>query len=176
MGLRLIYEEIESQLSSITNDDGTPTFNHMHTWNDQFSDLLHEKNATDILIPFPACFIEVVVENIETEGVGSQLWNCNVKLHIAHQLYHAGDEYEQNWDVFDLVDKVHTYFHGYQPYGCGMFIEKGLTQDYKHGNLYHFIIEYKFNYVNEWDANLINSPSPLLLNISLSGTTVSYTI
>lgn len=185
MGLRDIYQQIEQHIDDIHITD-TPTdhnigqvsFNslnnvikHRHTWNNQFESLLKTGGAQDCLIPFPAAFMEVIVDNIETQGVGNQLWNCRLKLHIAHYLLNAQDgEFEQNWEVFDLVDKVHTHFHGWKPDRCNTFIETNLTQDYSHDNLYHFIMEYKFNYENNWETGYIQSGAPL--HITFSGSTI----
>jgi hypothetical protein len=160
MGLRAIYNNIELKLETVSE------IKHIHTWNNQFADILADNNATDVTIPFPAVFMEVIVNEIETESGGNQLWNCNLNLHVAHVFYHDGHEFEQNWEVFDLVDTLHTYFHGWQPTGCSALVEIGLVQDHSHGNLYHFIMGYKFNYINNWNQHTILSPTPLTLQIS----------
>ena len=107
MGIKAIYTAIEAQLKTINGSDSTPLFKHYHTWNNQFLDLLGDKN-NDISIPFPAVFIEINIDNIEQMGNQCQLFDCTLKLHIAHQLMDSGGgEFEQNWAVFDVVDTVY---------------------------------------------------------------------
>ena len=175
MGLREVYNTIETRLHTIVDSNNVEKFKHYHTWNQQFKDLLGKPGANkDISIPFPAVFIEVVVDSIEEQGSFNQLWNCTLNLHIAHQLYNAmNGEFEQNWDVFDLVDDVHKKIQGYHPTQFNTFIGTGLKQDYDHGNLYHFIQTYKFNYQNTYDLNYIEYTGATL---TISASTIDFSV
>ena len=163
MGLRTIYQSVEDRLHTIKDINGVERFKHYHTWNQQFKSLLGSVGQNkDISIPFPAVFMEVVVNSIEEQGCFNQLWNCKLNLHIAHQMMHNGSEFEQNWDVFDLVDEVHHSIQGFHPEYFNTFVCTGLAQDYSHGNLYHFVQTYNFNYTNKY----------ILDNISFTGATL----
>lgn len=155
MGLRTIYQDIETEVRSMVDASGNTLFQHTHTWNNQFKDLLGDTN-NDVSIPFPACFIEINVDRIETQGNRNQLWNCTLILHIAHELYNAQDgEFEQNWEVLDLVDRVWYYMHTYKPIGCSEMVCIENKQDYNHHNLYHFIQSYKFVYEQTYSQGTI---------------------
>ena len=176
MGLRNIYQIIENRLHTIIDENGDERFKHYHTFNQQFKYLLGSQSENkDISIPFPACFIEVTVDKIEEQSCMNQLWDCTLNLHIAHQLYNAQDgEFEQNWEVFDLVDKVHTSFQGFHPTEFGVFIDQGLKQDYDHGNLYHFINTYKFNYEYPYPTTEIQYTGATLQITGLTKTQITY--
>ena len=147
MGLRAVYTTIEAQLTTIQNN-GNNAFRHFHVWNEDVDDL---KNGKEVLWLRPACLMEVIVEDIEQMGNGNQRLNLIVNLHIIHELLHAGSEFEQNYEVFDLADA--TYFAMQQwkataNMPLSEFIRIGEKQDFHHDNLYHFIQTYKSTYID----------------------------
>ena len=149
MGLHDIYSKVEDQLHLVLDSNNAEIFQHYHTWNDQFSDLLaiDPDNNKDITIPFPAVFFEVDVKSIEQQGNNCQLMNLEIKIHIAHQLMDAGDgEFEQNWIVFDVADTTHSILQICKPDLFSQWIRTNITQDFNHGNLYHLILTYVTTY------------------------------
>ena len=177
MGLKNIYSIIENRLHTIEDEYGIEIFKHYHTWNSQFKDLLGSAGSNkDVSIPFPAVFMEVVVDKIEEQGSFNQNLECTLNLHIAHQLMNSMfGEFEQNWEIFDLVDQVHKSFQGFHPTLFGTFIRKGMKQDYSHGNLYHFILTYKFTYEDIYNLNLIQHTGTALNIQSIILTGGTYT-
>ena len=147
MSLRLVYETIEAQIRTIVDGNSVAAFAHFHTWNSDIDDL---REGKDVLWPQPACLAEVIVESIDQLGNGNQRLNLEVNLHIVHKLSHAGAEFEQNFEVFDLA---HITFCAMQQWKAiagipiSEFIRIGETQDFHHTNLYHFIQHYRTTYI-----------------------------
>jgi hypothetical protein len=156
MGMKKLYEEIEAKLASILNPDGTPAFKHLHTWNQQVRDLTGEKN-NDISIPLPAVFVEIIVGEITKQGEGLNHFVADLHLHICHQLMNAENgEFEQNWEVFDLMDLVHKNLQGTKFSNTHTLVFKGFQQDFDHGNVYHLIMTFNFTYEYIYSMEPVN--------------------
>jgi cell fate (sporulation/competence/biofilm development) regulator YlbF (YheA/YmcA/DUF963 family) len=158
MGLKSLYTAIETQLKTIVDGSGNAVFNHYHTWN---SDLQQVKDGKEPLYRYPHCLIEIIVENIRQLGNGNQELECLCHLHIIHQKVHAGEEMEQNWDVFDVADITYQFMQKFKCMDTDQsvisteFIRESQTQDFNHDkSIYHFIQTYRFTMID----NLMDEP------------------
>src|SRR6202008_3517162 len=71
-------------------------------------------------------------------------------IHIIHDYYDTGDEtaMEQDLTIFDLRDKVVALLSNYKPTACSSLLRISEDQDYEHNNVYHYIIEFTYSYMD----------------------------
>lgn len=146
-----------------------PELAFIQMFNNQFE--LIESQET-YSFPFPCCFIEFLADNpVQQLGNGVQIYDpLTVRIHIGHDFYNAIDgTQEQDLEVFDLKQKVFKALNKFEPNGATVFIRFSETQDTNHTNVYHFIQDYKTNYV-DWDRsepiNPTASTPPITLTIN----------
>lgn len=135
---------ILNQLKSLTDTaTGSPVFNSVAVFNNQFEQL--ERGEVEAL-PLPCCLVEMVTP-ISWVPIGAKLKQADVtwRIHIGMEQLDAGDgTMEQNLDVFDqLRDPVIAGLTGFKPAGCGQLFTIDDNPDYRHTNLYHFVVSFK---------------------------------
>ena len=97
----------------------------------------------------PACFVEIQHENIVNLQSGITGMDLKVRFHVVYlQLDGMKNTMDQNFDVFALRDMIRKKFVNYFPKGCGPLQADGEDQDYKHNNLYHYIINFKCHWID----------------------------
>lgn len=115
-------------------------------WNDQVSRMA-EKIQKDggYLFACPAAFLELVAEDTTQVLENVTETNYCFRFHLVDMQLNALDEdtLDQNLDVIDYRDTLKTYMVGFQPDYCSTLFAVGEEQDYKHTNIYHYIIEMK---------------------------------
>ena len=146
-----------------------PEFAFIQMFNNQFE--LIESQET-YSFPFPCCFIEFLADNpVQQMGNGVQIYDpLTIRIHIGHDFYNAMDgTQEQDLLVMDLKQKVFKALNKFEPLGATVFIRFSETQDTNHTNVYHFIQDYKTNYIDQDRTEPQNSilstpPTELIIN------------
>jgi hypothetical protein len=125
---------------------GAPIFQTVRVWNDQ----IQSENEGLYTYMKPACFVEVAgdVWFQLAEGVSSA--DVGIRLHLVHEFYddQAGN-FEQDLEVFRLRDAVIKEFMLFRPTGMGVITKTAEQQDYNHGNVYHYVVEFVGHFIDD---------------------------
>lgn len=149
---------IEAVLAQLKTVDGVK---YVRNWNDQLN--LDEKQE-GYSFPMPAIFPEFLnPSDIKQLGDGCQLYDpLIVRLHILHWELDAADgNMEQNLNVLDFAQAVYAKMQRFEPDGAVVFVRISEERDYNHKGVYHFVQDYKTNYID------------LSKQISTDGTTIA---
>lgn len=169
MGLKQLYSDIKTELSSILNDGGEPLFKYVGIWNNQLRSIKAEKNDW-IGITYPAIFTEIIVTDIEQQACKHQLWNVNINFHIVDDFYNNIEGgFEENTQIFDMNDKLWEHMQNIKIPMCALLVGNAQGQDFDHTNVYHYVQQFKTNYEYAMTNNLISTTG---LTITLSATTI----
>lgn len=137
---------------------GSTIFNFTQVWNNQ---LEHLKSSDDYMYQLPCVLLEMNTTNFNQLGCGYQNIDMNIKFHIIQDFYN-GDNMSENLSIFTLRDYIVKTFSLHNPDKCGSFIKTNEYQDYNHKNLYHYIVEYVTNYIDDTYANeILLQPIPI---------------
>ena len=166
---RELFAAIQTRINTLV-----PEILFVHIWNNQ-----HEKITDDsdegvktYLFPRPALFVEFMAsESIEQLGNGVQIYDpLTIRIHLLHDYLDAQDgTMEQNLPVFDLKNKVFTSLQKFEPNGAACFVRTAEEQDYEHGNLYHFLMDFTTNYVDfqmQEPVNGVDKDPPIALDLT----------
>jgi hypothetical protein len=126
-----------------------PEFQFVHIWNNQLEQL---EDGLTYAFPFPNCFVEIASPNDYTPiGRGYSTGELVVRIHIGHEEYDAGGgNFEENRSVFSLRNKVVNKLNNYQPIATSSLMRTAEQQDYGHTNVYHYIVEFRCAFIDEW--------------------------
>jgi hypothetical protein len=117
-------------------------------WNNQLTKILSGELEYQIL---PAVYLEVVSPSqYNLLGIGYTTSDINFKIHIIHEFYDAQDgTFEQDLLVFDIRDQIIALLSGFRPSFCGVMFKVAEEQDFEHTNLYHYIVDFTANYIDD---------------------------
>lgn len=180
MSIVPLAQAIEAQLqASIGNTYpyATPAnvneqISFIRMWNSQFEEWIKNKGAETIIPPFPAILLEFQHNAFEQLGNGAQLYDdLLVKVHIIDRQIDSPVEgdHDQNLYVYALADAVYAALNFFKPTGAGNFIRISHQPDFHHANLYHFISEWKTNYIDLSQVPPINP-------VTIPGSTITPSI
>jgi hypothetical protein len=158
--MKALYNAIVAQIQAVV-----PTVLFVRMFNDQFN---QTEEGSIYEIPYPFVLIEFDdAQEIHQLGGGYQLYDpVTVRLHIGHvQIISANQE--ENLSVFDLKDQIFQAMQKFEPAGAVAFVRTSETRDYQHTNIYHFIQEYKTNYIEALMAEPINPTTATLTDTTL---------
>lgn len=158
-GILPVITDILAKLATIqvVNQDNYTVPLYARVWNNQLDNLEDGKSYS---WPRPAAFVEVISPaSFEVIGLGFRSADLGIRIHLIHDFYDAGDgTYEQDLTIFDLRDKVvsahntdtnvQSGLSQYCPTACGPMNCIAESQDYDHGNLYHYILEFITNFTD----------------------------
>jgi hypothetical protein len=173
-GIKQPIQDILTKLATlqVINSSGQAMSLQPRIWNNQF---VWEKDGKLYDFLKPAAFLEVL-NNVEYAEIGQGFQSADVgwRVHIIHEMYDAQDgTFEQDLPVFDLRDQVVALLSLYEPTACGPLVRTGEGQDYEHGNLYHYIIDFICNFTDSkgspWDpaaGKYISSTPPTGIEIN----------
>ena len=150
VGLLDAIEDILTQLDNLQLV-GKPLFKRIDIWNNQ---LEYEKNDNSgYTVPSPAIFLEMRQLSSKQLGEGINMMDYEVVFHIIDTQLNNGSKLDRNTKVFGLRNLVKQKFQLYQPKQMGklFFIKDG--QDFKHNNLYHFVLTFKGAVLDSWGNN-----------------------
>lgn len=140
--------------------------NYIRMWNNQLDDLLGGQISDfalkDDVGYTPAILIEFASPmTINQLGNGDQIYDdLIIRVHILHEFYDAQDGTEaQDLDVLSIAQSVFFAFQDWMPnimtingidyqIPVGVMVRCSETQDYNHPDVYHFVQEYKTNWVD----------------------------
>jgi hypothetical protein len=168
MGLKEIYVAIRNQvLDNVKDDAGKKLIEFCQTWNNQLG---HIRGATtdNYGFPMPAVFIEIINDDpIEQLGAGYQFIPLMIRMHILHEFLNATDTdngiLDNDMTIFALRDGCFQQLNKFIPPGCMEMVRISETQDFEHDNVYHFIQDYRTNFVDgtrEEPVGYILKPAP----------------
>jgi len=172
---------IKQPILSVMSQTATVSdFNqYVRIWNNQVDD---EDKGRLYDFPKPAAFIELINSPVYDEiGVGFKSSDLGFKIHIVAELFDAQDgTFEQNLLIFDLRDKVVAALSLFEPTACGPLVLKTETQDFKHTNIYHYVVDFVCNFTDSIGSpydpasgKLIDSNPPTGIEINSSKTSAA---
>jgi len=157
-GILPVITDLLAKLATIqvVNQDGQTVPLYSHVWNNQ---LVYAEDGKGYSWPRPAAFIEIVSPaTYETIGLGFRSADLGIRIHLIHDFYNSEGTYGQDLTIFDLRDKivsahnvnpnVQSGLSQYCPTACGAMNCIAESQDYDHGNLYHYICEFITNFTD----------------------------
>jgi hypothetical protein len=101
----------------------------------------------DYSFQFPALFVEITPVSWRTLQSNMQDAIISLNMHLMHLKLNDIDGYmERNLEVLDLQDKLNSVFHLWQPENSSMWVRVSEVYDHDHGNVYHLVVNYQFNY------------------------------
>ena len=143
--MKNLYLDIIARIRSKITEAVLP---HIDIWNNQIEQMEAQELYT---FPVPAVFIELVnTQDVQQLGKGLQIYNdLTIIFHVVHQQLDAGDGFQdRNDEVFDLKQTLYAALDNFEPDGAGMFARQSETEDKSHTNIYHFLQQYKTNFVD----------------------------
>lgn len=134
----------------IMNDEETPSplFIYRNVWNNQIDEAIYGNTYS---FASPAIFIEVQTGKGGSTGGGVMAYP---EFMIAFHIYHMSLDgefgtMEQNVSVFDIAEKIKDKFNFSRKVSwCNALQLQEDTPDYKHGNVYKYIIAYKCHFTD----------------------------
>src|SRR6185503_7470398 len=125
----------------------TVVFQKVLMWNDQVN---RSKDGTGYTFECPACFLELRSMESDLFGSGVSYSDYIWRFHIVDMQLDAGDEVgmDQNLDVIGFRDAVKQALIGFQPLQCSTFFAVNEEQDYKHTDVYHYILDFKSGFTD----------------------------
>ena len=117
-------------------------FQKVLVFNDQISRMNNNKGY---LVNTPALFIEMEIQSTDELTMGVTYSQVCWKFHLVHRQLDAGNDIDmdENLLVYEYRDALRTALMEFQPESCSTLAYEGEQQDYDHGNLYHYVINYK---------------------------------
>lgn len=141
-----LYLAVKARLVALV-----PELMYVHVYNNQFSQITDEGRES-YSFPFPCAFVEIVTPSeISQLGNGVQMYeDVIVRIHIGDDYYnnHTDGSQDENLRIFDLRQKVYEALQKFTPDKCVTFVRVEETQDFDHTNVYHFVQDYKTNYID----------------------------
>jgi hypothetical protein len=139
--MELIIKDVIGKLQS------TGQFNFIAVWNNQLERL---KNSENYSIMAPAAFVELISDDEQQLGNSYQGYDVDLNIHIISEELDAGDGNIDNFfSIYGLRDIVVKSLSLYEVNMGGFMVKVGETPDYDHDNLYHYIIRYRFHYIDD---------------------------
>lgn len=118
----------------------------VRVWNNQIT---YEENGELYISQKPAAYVEVVNNaGFDEIGIGFQSADLVFRIHLVHEFYNNDITFEQDLTIYDLRDAVVALMNLYQPTGCSPMFKKSEEADYRHKNVYHYIIDFITNFTD----------------------------
>lgn len=97
----------------------------------------------------PACFVEI--QNNDSLNLGRKINSStlSIRIHIVNiQLDDGYGNMDMDLTIFKLRDIIDSNIISFMPSNCGAISYEKESQEYKHGNLYHYISFYQCNWID----------------------------
>ncbi|CAB4130988.1 hypothetical protein UFOVP129_41 [uncultured Caudovirales phage] len=156
-GIRQPLQDILSKLSamSVVNLDNKTVQLHARIWNSQLDFM---EDGSGYLFPRPAAFVEVLPTKYVTMSLDGVRWAEEVvfRVHLIHDIYNLEGFYDEDLTIFDLRDRVLAHYKNpsnpglsiYSPTDCGPLSCVYEQQDFRHTNVYHYIMDFSCNFTD----------------------------
>lgn len=157
-GILPVITDILAKLATIqvTNQDNLTVPIYARVWNNQLDNL---NGGESYSWPRPAVFVEIISPaSFEVIGLGFRSADLGIRIHLIHDYYNSEGTYGQDLTIFELRDKVvsahnvdaaiQSGLSQYCPTACGPLNCISESQDYDHGNLYHYILDFICNFTD----------------------------
>lgn len=147
-GIKQPIMDVVKQLATlqVVNGDSNTVQLYTDIWNNQPE---YEEGGHYIDYPKPAAFVEVI-NKAEYKEIGIGFRSCDIgfRIHLVNEFLNGEGSFERNLAIFDLRDQVIALLSFFQPTACGPMVSTGEEQDYKHKNIYHFILDFITNFTD----------------------------
>lgn len=122
----------------------TPGIAHVAVFNNQVDNIEDGGTYSHSL---PAAFPELITSDPGQLCGGYQSHEIELRVHLVNDIYNSG-YMDQNMEIFALRDAVVRSFWGFKTPQTGHFLKVDEIQDHNHTNVYHYIITFKFHYID----------------------------
>lgn len=121
-------------------------FKYYNIWDDQIDEMICGESYSYSL---PSIFLEVILGEPKMLGAGFTSYpECQFRFHIADMFLNKEDYMEQNTQVFEIRDSAKNILQNLNISYCSTFIPIEDKMDYKHGNVYKYILGFKTNFID----------------------------
>jgi hypothetical protein len=172
--VKQLYLDIKQRI-----EQKCPEILHIAVFNNQIELLKNNYSREGVydqsiyVFPRPAVFIEFESpQEIHQLGNGAQVYDpLNIRVHLLHEFFN-GENYEENLEVFDLKLALFKVLQRFEPNGCVAWTRISEEQDTDHTALYHFVMVFRTNYVDNGMRRIVGgvekqTPNTLDLTIDL---------
>lgn len=130
---------------SLINRAPAGVFSNVEIYNSQIDRVRLGK----IAINYPSLYIEIKNQNTINLGRNINRMDLSIRFHIVMVQLDAGDgSMDQNLAIFYLRDLINKTYVNFTPTNCSIISDLIEYQDYKHTNLYHYIISMKCHWTD----------------------------
>jgi len=174
-GLLQLLEDAIQVLKNISDTNHKPVFRQVSIYNNQVlkaglqNDYNSESKVSNLanVNDWPACFVEPVIDNVNTEGLGTQTSEGRLLIHICTYRLDG----DKNWQQpFVLRTQVHQALHMLKATNnrYASLMRSAEQPDLDHDTLYNWIATYGFLIVDE-TANIYRDGTASTSGISSIG-------
>lgn len=137
--MRQVYEDILLRLKTLG------CFKTIKIFNNQVDRMV----MGNLNYESPACFVEII--NERTTNIGQRLSGIDlvIKFHIVLvELNSQVAGFDQTITAFKLRNQVTKNFTMFFPTRCGAMAPYGDLQDYRHGNVYQYVRQFRTHWID----------------------------
>lgn len=145
-----IHIDLLNGIKSI-NPDNLPKqyFKYYNVWDNQIEKMISSKGYS---FNTPAVFFEIIFEDVNVIGQGYSKNNIKIYFHIVNSVLNTNpvesNAMERNLQIITPRDLIKNKFNLNKNLSCNTLMVCGEKLDYKHDNLYHYIIEFKSSFID----------------------------
>ena len=143
-----------------------------------FNNQIKRQKEGDIqAVPLPSAFLEVV-NNAQYNRLLNGVSESDIvfRIYLTHWFTDAQDgTFDQDLLIFDLRDSIIALLSNYRPTACGNLCLTAEGQDYDHGDVYVYVLEFTTGFIDSkgspYDVgrtDFINSVPPTVFDLEIS--------
>ncbi len=127
----------------------SPPISYASMWNDNANKLSSIKESNEYPHDFPACFVELGKQENKELLNNWQSTDLEIKIHLLDRFFNDNVTglYDYNLAIYQarnfVISKISTSVID----GCSTIFRDAEEQDYTHTNLYHYIITFKCEFI-----------------------------
>ena len=114
-------------------------------WNNQ---LEYVENGQNYSLPSPGAYIELVTEDFGQLSEGFQAVDLKLNIHIIQEFYNS-DNIDEDLTIYNLRDSIVKQITLWKTSKSGYFTKISEQQDYDHNNVYHYILTFTTQWVDD---------------------------
>jgi hypothetical protein len=124
-------------------------FNYINIYDSQIDEMIQTTGNKGYSFRTPSFFIQITLgEAVPMMDNFTSYPNTILRFYLVNQLLNAGDDMEQNLQIFDIRDKFVNTFKNCSISWCSSPILYEDEMDYKHGSIYKYKVAFKTCFID----------------------------
>lgn len=145
-----IYKSIFNQVNTLVGKDNKTIFKNVYVFDDQIKRMVNGIGSVYDIYNTPCVYIEITYDQERPLQNKLSQMDLVITFHIVMmELDALHNNLDQNTKIFGLRDLINEKFVLFFAPQCSPFRYYSEKQDYNHGNIYHYKISYKTNYIDQ---------------------------